>query len=123
MDMANTDNKPETFLEKKRNIDIIVGGEKFSFLVSSENESILRQAAKRVEQEIIMRRQNSTIKNTERVAIMVALNAASDLLLQQQKNDTLPTDAAPYLDALEAKLEAMNAHADEVINKLSINLY
>lgn len=116
--------KPEAFVDnKRRNVDIFVAGEKFSFLVSPENESILKQAAKRVEHEIINRRQSSTIKNTERMAIMVALNAASDLLVQQQKNDNLPSDAAPYLDALAAKLEGMSTYADEVLSKLSIHNY
>lgn len=104
---------------QKKNVEITVAGEKFSLLISSEDEAIIRQAAKYVDQQINERRQHSTIKNTERMAIMVALNAMSDLInLQNNQSHTMTTDAVPYLDAIQAKLEAMSTHAEEVSAKL-----
>lgn len=101
----------------KKNLELHIAGEQFTFMVAAEDESTLRHAVKCVEQQVLERRQQATVRNNDRIALLVAIKTMSDLLVERS-NRSQNLESIPNLDALSAKLGAMHTHADEVLAKL-----
>ncbi len=108
---------------KKINLHLHIGGIHFPLVIAQEDESVLKQAAFMVDQEINNRRnKNTIIKPLDVTAIMVALSTASKLLVLESKmHDNIQVQLKPHLDSLQDELQRISLYADSVMQQLEIS--
>ncbi|HEY3596751.1 MAG TPA: cell division protein ZapA [Paraburkholderia sp.] len=66
-----------------KQIDVSILGQSYRLACSQETEAALLEAVARVDAEMTKIRANSTVRGTDRIAVMAALSLASELLLLQ----------------------------------------
>jgi cell division protein ZapA (FtsZ GTPase activity inhibitor) len=108
--------------DNKKNINLFIGGVNLPIVIAPEDESLLREAAILVDQQISERRhKNTIIKPLDITAIMVALSTASKLLIAERTIDgNIQEQLKPHLESIQQELNDMNIYADGILQKLEI---
>jgi len=78
-----------------KQIEATILGQSYRLACSPETEGALREAVARVDAEMTKIRANSTIRGTDRIAVMAALSLASELLALQtsvRHGEVLPAE-------------------------------
>lgn len=67
-----------------KQIEVSILGQAYRLACSAEKEAALLEAVARVDAEMTKIRSNSSVRGTDRIAVMAALSLASELLRLQQ---------------------------------------
>ena len=105
-----------------KQIEVSILGQPYRLACSPETEGALREAVARVDAEMTKVRTASSVRGTDRIAVMAALNLAHDLLRERRtaKTDSANTDGAvggtPIdVDATRRRIQSMQSAIDQAM--------
>ncbi|CAH2784435.1 MAG: Z-ring-associated protein ZapA [uncultured Caballeronia sp.] len=97
-----------------KQIEVSILGAPYRFACSLETESALREAVARVDAEMSKVRNASSVRGTDRIAVMAALSLASELLKLQ--NSVRHGEAFPA-EEIRRTMHQMNEQLNVVISQ------
>jgi cell division protein ZapA len=97
-----------------KQIDVSILGQPYRLACSPETEAALLDAVARVDAEMTKVRSNSSVRGTDRIAVMAALSIASELLRLQ---DSIRHGEAFPAEEIRRTMRQMNEQLDAVIEQ------
>jgi len=86
-------------------VSVTILGEEYLIACPPEEESALQQSAKLLDQRMNGIRSSGKVMNSERIAVMAALNLSNELLHQQQQAASDSGKIEEHLRSLRQKIE------------------
>ena len=87
-------------------VSVAILGEEYLISCPPEEEAALQQSAKLLDQRMKEIRASGKVMNSERIAVMAALNLSNELLHQQQQATSESGEIDKQLRSLRHKVEA-----------------
>ncbi|WP_118183183.1 cell division protein ZapA [Paraburkholderia phosphatilytica] len=100
-----------------KQIEASILGQTYRLACSAETEAALLEAVARVDAEMTRVRANSTVRGTDRIAVMAALSIASELLKLQ--SSVRHGEAFPA-EEIQRTMHQMNEQLGAVIQQYSV---
>lgn len=97
-----------------KQVEVSIMGQSYRLACPPEHESALLAAVARVDDEMSKMRTQSTVRGIDRIAVMAALNLASELLDLQK---SVAAGQAFPADEIKRTMQHMNQRLDSVIQQ------
>lgn len=98
-----------------KQIEVQIMGQSYRLACAPEAEAALREAVERVDSEMTKARDSSSVRGTDRVAVLAALSLASELLKLQKS--VRHGEAFP-VEEIRRTMAVMNSQLDAAIGQL-----